>query len=196
MKCLIISLLISAFGYLSLCSQPHNMVAESHDCVCLQKDSVLREHSSQKGFEEIRVIHKNHNDGWYANLKPVQAWEAQEYALRQKEVFRLMRNNILKHIPIQTLNEFLEYKFNPIICKLTIEPHEGVVKKVSFEMNHKVSSFFTDRDIILFENIIVNMRFCPEDSMNGYIKTYYWVINRKQIREYLDPKNNIKLNKR
>ncbi len=186
-------MLISLWGHSTLSSQPCNMVMEGgYHCNLVPKDSVLHEHSTLNGFEDIRIVHKNKNEACYNNLKQIKAWEVREYVLRQKNAFKQMEFNILEQIPIQTLEKFLGYKFNPIVCKLVIVPHEGVVKDVSFRINQKVLSFFTNHDILTFEKIILNTQFQPEDSMNGSILSYNWVIGRKQIREYLNSQNREK----
>lgn len=172
-------------GHLTLSSRTCYMVVEEYNNNALeQKDSVLRKRSSSNGFEEICVLHKN--KVCLIDLKQCEAWEVREYALRQKDILKQMEYNILKQIPIKTLKEALEYKSNPIICKLIIAPHDGVVKKVSFRMNPKFSSCFTNEDILEFENIILNTQFIPDVSINGDIAFYNWAINRKRIKEYLD----------
>lgn len=187
MKCYIIALIMSCTGCLTLCSQTCNGT-EQENCSLAQADSVVRENSVNT-FAEIYVKHKN--DDSLLNLKWIKDyWGFNEYMSKQKGILKQMANKIIEQIPVQSLNEFLRYKFNPIICKLVITPHEGVIKKVTFMMNPTVSSHFTDNDIRVFENIILNTRLTSDDSLDGDIATWNWVVSRNQIREFLQSQQN------
>lgn len=185
MKYLIISLFMFFSGHLTLSSQPCYMEGEEYNNKVLEKqDSVVRKRNSQNGFEEIYVKHTN--KVCLIDLKPSEAWEVREYALRQKNIFKQMEYNIIKQISAQTLKMFLECKSNPVICKLIIILNKGIIREVSFQMNQKASSVFTNDDILKFERIILNTHFSPDDSLSGDIAVYYWAISRKRIKEYLD----------
>lgn len=99
-----------------------------------------------------------------------------------------MEYQILKRIPVQTLNEFLKYKFNPIICYLTISLHDGIAKDVTFLINNKIGSLLSNEDYIEFNNIILNTQFKPDDSYNHKTGAFYWAITRKQIKGFLKNK--------
>ena len=90
-----------------------------------------------------------------------------------------------KVIPVQKLNKFLEYKFNPIVCNLSIATHEGIVREVSFLINRKISSLFSNEDILSFDKVILNTQFAPDYSMKNGIASFSWVIGRKRIRDFL-----------
>lgn len=187
MKSFIITLLLSFAGYLTVSSQTCNRTEKEYCCLA-QADSVVREHSVNT-FGEIYVKHKN--DDSLCNLKWIKDyWGFNEYMSKQKGILKQMANKIIEQISVQSLNEFLGYKFNPIICKLVIAPHEGVIKKVTFMMNPTVSSHFTDNDIRVFENIILNTRLTSDDSMDGDIARWTMGISRDQIREFLQSQQN------
>lgn len=184
MKYLIIILCLFFGGHLTLNSHPCYIGTEEYNNIVLeQKDSVLCKRSFSNGFEEVCVVHKK--KVCLINLKQAAAWEVREYALKQKSIFKQIEYNILKQMSIQILNKILGYKSNPIMCKLIIAPHDGVVKKVSFLINHKISSDFTNKDILEFENIILNTQFIPDPSINGDILSCNWVIGRKVIKNFL-----------
>lgn len=184
MRYLTISLFLFFWGHLTLSSHSCYIGTKEYNNIVLEpKDSVLCRRSFSNGFEEICVVHTK--KVCLINLKQPAAWEIREYALRQKNIFKQMEYNILKCIPAQILNKILEYKFNPILCKLIIAPHDGIVKKVSFQMSHKISSDFTNEDILVFENIILHTQFIPDSSINGDILLCNWVIGRKVIKEFL-----------
>ena len=173
-------------GHLTLSSHPCYIGTEEYNIVLEQKDSVLCERVSANLFEKIRIVHKE--EVCLRNLKQSPYWEISEYGQKQKSIFKQMRTDIIKQIPVPTLSKSLEYKFNPIICELTIAPHEGVVKKVSFLINHEISSDFTDEDILELERIILNTQFIPDSSISGDVLVCNYAIGRKAIREYLDSK--------
>ena len=99
-----------------------------------------------------------------------------------------MEYGIIKQIPVRTLCKSLEYKFNPVILELTIAPRDGVVKRVSFQINHEISSDLTDEDILELEKTILNTHFSPDSSISGDILVCNYAIGRKAIKEYLDSK--------
>lgn len=99
-----------------------------------------------------------------------------------------MEYNIIKQIPARILNKALKYKVSTIVCKLIITPHDGLVKKVSFQTEYKISSYFTNEDILNFENIVLNTKFTPEHLTTGDFVVYYWPIRHKIIKQYLDSK--------
>ena len=188
MKSFIITLLLSFAGYLTVSSQTCDKAEKENLCLAIS-DSVVREHFSDS-FEKIRVVHKN--DDSLRNLKWIKDyWGFNEYMSKQKGILKQMANKIIEQIPVQSLNEFLRYKFNPIICKLVITPHEGVIKKVTFMMNPTVSSHFTDNDIRVFENNILNTRLTSDDSMDGDIARWTMGISRDQIREFLQSNHKL-----
>ncbi|SEA62991.1 hypothetical protein SAMN05216455_11125 [Segatella bryantii] len=182
MKYLIISLCLFFGGHLTVNSHP--CYVDREECYNLeQKDSVLRERILDR-FEKINIVHTNREN--LTGLKQSADWEVRKYALKQKSIFKQMEYNILKQVSFQILNKVLGYKFNPIICKLIIAPHDGVVKKVSFQMSHKISSDITNKEILEFENIILNTQFIPDPSITGDILLCNWVIGREAIKKYLD----------
>ena len=184
MKCFVICFLILCLGHLNLNGQPYNIALEKSNNNCLnQTGSVLRENNSKNHFEKIRVIHKN--EGCRCNLQQIEARETREYVMRQQNVIDKMEYNLLKHIPVQKLNKFLEYKFNPIVCNLSIATHEGIVREVSFLINRKISSLFSNEDILSFDKVILNTQFAPDYSMKNGIASFSWVIGRKRIRDFL-----------
>lgn len=185
MKYLIISLFLFLWGHYTLSSHPCYIGTEEiNNIVSGQKDSVLREYIYSNRFERISVIHAR--EECLKDLKQTEFWEANEYATRQEKIFEQMECNIIKQIPVQILNKALKYKVIPIVCKLIITPHNGLVKKVSFRTEYKISSYFTNEDILNFENIVLNTKFTPEHLTTGDFVVYYWPIRRKKIKEYLD----------
>lgn len=173
-------------GHLTLSSHPCYIGTEECNIVLGQKDSVSREHFSSDRFERISVLHSKKES--LTGLKQAEFWETKEYATRQKSIFEQMEYNIIKQIPVQILNKALKYKVSTIVCKLIITPHDGLVKKVSFRTEYKISSYFSNADILNFENIILNTRFTPEHLTTGDFVVYYWPIHQKTIREHLDSK--------
>lgn len=185
MKYLIISLFLFLWGYFSLSSHPcHIGTEECNNIVSGQKDSVLRARISSNRFEEIRVVHKE--EVCLRNLKRSPYWEICRYGQKQKSIFKQMEYGIIKQIPVRTLCKSLEYKFNPVILELTIAPRDGVVKRVSFQINHEISSDLTDEDILELEKTILNTHFSPDSSISGDILVCNYAIGRKAIKEYLD----------
>ena len=187
MKYLIISLFLFLWGHYTLSSHPCYIGTEEiNNIVSGQKDSVLREHFSSDRFENINIVHSRKEN--LTGLKQAEFWETKEYATRQKNIFEQMEYNIIKQIPARILNKALKYKVSTIVCKLIITPHDGLVKKVSFQTEYKISSYFTNEDILNFENIVLNTKFAPEHLTTGDFVVYYWPIHQKTIKEYLDSK--------
>lgn len=184
MKYFIVILLMLFLGHFTSDGRTYYLVEQECDNAFAQKDSVSRNRNSNNSFEEIRVLHEN--DGCLTNLKKIEVWKVKEYASRQEDKFQKMESDLLKQIPAQTLKAFLECKSNPIVCKLTITPREGIIREVAFQMNEKAASVFTDENILEFEHIILNTRFSPDESLNGDVAVYYWAISRKRIEQYLD----------
>lgn len=183
MKYLIISLFLG--GHLTLSGHPCYVGTEEYNNIVLeQKDSVLRKHIYSNRFETISIVHTKKES--LTDLKQTEIWETKEYTTRQKSIFEQMEYNVIGQIPVQILNKALKYKYSTIICKLIIAPHDGIVKKVSFQMMCKVSSYFTNEDILNFENIILNTKFNPEFLTSGDIVVCYWPIRRQSIKLYLD----------
>ncbi len=187
MKYLIISLFLFLWGHFPLSSHPcHIGTEECNNIVSGQKDSVLRERIYSNRFERISIVHAREES--LTDLKRAEFWETKEYATRQKNIFEQMEYNIIKQIPARILNKALKYKVSTIVCKLIITPHDGLVKKVSFQTEYKISSYFTNEDILNFENIVLNTKFTPEHLTTGDFVVYYWPIHQKTIKEYLDSK--------
>lgn len=84
------------------------------------------------------------------------------------------------------LIECKECKISPIVCKLFIVPLEGVIKKVSFWIIKEAAPAFKDEDILALENVVLNTRLSPDDSMNGDFAIIYWPIGRKLVKQYLE----------
>lgn len=176
---------MSFSGHSILYGQPCDMVVEEHNNYVLgQKDSVLRERINSNRFEKISIVHTKQES--LTDLKQTEIWETNEYAMRQKSIFEQMEYKVIEQIPIPILKKALEYKYSPIICKLIIAPHDGFVKKTSFQMRYEISSYFTNEDILNIENIILNTKFTPEHLTSGDIVVYYWPIRRQSIKKYLD----------
>lgn len=188
LKCFIISFLMFCTGYLTSSSQSCNRNEKENHCL-ETKDSVWRK-SISTNFEDIHVIHENNDNERLHSLKRVEAWEARRYFSRQRDIIEEMENNMLKKIPAQKLNGLLDYKFNPIICILNVSAQDGVVKKVSFQIFRRISSLISDEDFLMFDNVILNTRFRPDDSMSGDLVSYCWVISRKRIRDFLRSQQN------
>ena len=187
MKYLIISLFLFLWGHFPLSGHPcHIGTGECNNIVLGQKDSVLRERIYLNRFERISIVHAREES--LTDLKRAEFWETNEYATRQKSIFEQMEYNIIKQIPVRILNKALKHKASPILCRLIITPHNGLVKKVSFRTEYEISSYFTNEDILNFENIILNTKFTPEHLTTGDFVVYYWPIHQKTIREYLDSK--------
>lgn len=187
MKYLVTSLFLLLWGNFSLGSHPCYISTEEYNNIVVnQKDSVLRGRISSNRFEEIRVIHKE--EVCLRNQKQSPYWEICRYGQKQKSIFKQMEYDIIKQIPVRTLCKSLEYKFNPVILELTIAPRNGVVKRVSFQINHEISSDLTDEDILELEKIILNTQFIPDSSISGDVLVCNYVIGRKAIRKYLDSK--------
>ena len=146
----------------------------------------MRERIYSNRFERISIVHAREES--LTDLKRAEFWETNEYATRQKSIFEQMEYNIIKQIPVRILNKALKHKASPIFCRLIITPHNGLVKKVSFRTEYEISSYFTNEDILNFENIILNTKFTPEHLTTGDFVVYYWPIHQKTIREYLDSK--------
>lgn len=183
MKYLLFSLFLG--GHLTLCGYPCSVgTEESNNIVLEQKDSVLRERINSNRFEKISIVHTKQES--LTDLKQTEIWETKEYAMRQKSIFEQMEYKVIEQIPIPILKKALKYKYSPIICKLIIAPHDGFVKKASFQMRYKISSYFTNEDILNIENIILNTKFTPELLTSGDIVVYNWPIRCQSIKKYLD----------
>lgn len=148
------------------------------------EDSVLYKGRFTKNFDEISVLHNGKES--LHGLKQTAPWEVREYVLRQADIFRRMKHNMLKRISVGTLQKALDYKFSFIICKLSIWPHNGIVRKVSFLINHEISTDFTNEDILELENIILNTQFVPDSSINGDFLLCYCAIDRNTIKDFLN----------
>ena len=188
MKHLVVSLIMLCVGQIALYGQSHNMTVVGDKRT--STDSVSRVYIPNANFENIYVIHNNKE--YVSNSKQIKDYETKEYALRQQCVIDKIEYEILRNIPVPKLESFLNYKFNPIICNLVVSVHTGSVKKVSFQIYHKISSLISNEDILTFERIILDAHFNPDDSLHGDVASFYWVIGRKQIREYLNSQNREK----
>jgi len=80
----------------------------------------------------------------------------------------------------------LNYKYNPVICVLHISPRDGLVKKVSFLINHEIASLITNEDIVKFNDIILNTRFHPDETIDGDIIPFSLPLSRKRIKDFLE----------
>lgn len=186
MKSFIITLFISFAGYLTVSSQNCDKAEKETHCLA-PTDSVVRKNYSD-GQSTIRVVHNN--DECLHKLKHIDEWEVSKYFDKQRDRFNQMAYHIMEKLPVQTLNKFLEYKFKPIVVKLTISIREGRVKTASFMLRSEVASQLTDNDIRVIEDVILCTQLIPENSLNGDKVTLGWGIGRNKIREFLQSQQN------
>lgn len=93
---------------------------------------------------------------------------------------------IIKLLPNEKLESFLNAKNNPVFYSVTVLPENGKIVKTTFQFTQKAADALSDDEINLMKDIILNTELKPDRSLTGKYTTFINSISRKQIREYLE----------
>ena len=151
-------------------------------------DGIVVRDSQGKLFDKIYVEHKD--VGSLTNLSWIKDGEISVYISKQEEVIKHIKATMLRKIPVQFLRSSIEYKFNPIICHLAVSACDGVIRKVSFQVNREISYLLSDNDIMALEDIVLNTQFIPYNPETGDYISIYFPVGKKLIGEFLNSGNH------
>ena len=180
-------LLIFCISCLPSNSQSFNSVNTTRNGDNAVADGIVVRDSQGKLFDKIYVEHKD--VGSLTNLSWIKDGEISVYISKQEEVIKHIKTTMLRKIPVQFLRSSIEYKFNPIICHLAVSVCDGVIRKVSFQVNREISYLLSDNDIMALEDIVLNTQFIPYNPETGDYISIYFPVGKKLISEFLNSGN-------